>query len=336
MKPILLLCIFFTLFYSLPIYANDINLDNSIDITDAIIALQVASGLNPNLSIPQGINWKGTWMIGWHYKEYDAVTHDGSSYICILQHESTHNRKPPNNAIWDILSIKGSENNLFDINGNDIVYSKGNLGIKSSTPHATLDVGGGIRVGYTAECNEDKRGVIRYVSEEYRMQFCDGSSWIDMGVGNAPTTIAEGESYGGGIIFKTDGSHGLIAASADHYSEGMEWGCNNYKTYVRDKDNGKENTSLLTNLSCEATAAQICADLELNGYNDWFLPAYNQLIELYNKRNIVGGFRSGAYWSSTEQEYNGTMSYAVEFVNGGFKGDMNKTWEYFVRCIREF
>jgi len=47
-------------------------------------------------------------------------------------------------------------------------------------------------------------------------------------------------------------------------------------------------------------AAKACGDLTASGYNDWYLPAINELNCLYTNRSAIGGFTDDNYWSSTE------------------------------------
>ena len=51
-------------------------------------------------------------------------------------------------------------------------------------------------------------------------------------------------------------------------------------------------------------AALLCDQSVKNGYTDWYLPSKDELNELYQQRNVIGGFQSGVsgsyYWSSTE------------------------------------
>jgi hypothetical protein len=69
---------------------------------------------------------------------------------------------------------------------------------------------------------------------------------------------------------------------------------------------GAANTKIMID-SCTAGAGVQAASLTLGGKSDWFLPSYNELVEIYNQRTMLGlGTGKYAstylYWSSTEAE----------------------------------
>jgi hypothetical protein len=75
--------------------------------------------------------------------------------------------------------------------------------------------------------------------------------------------------------------------------------------------------------------------LALNGYNDWFLPSRDELLQLYNNMTVIGEFQNAYYWSSTS--WNNYGSGSIDFggntpnLDGGGKGV-----NYHVRPVRYF
>jgi Protein of unknown function (DUF1566) len=161
-----------------------------------------------------------------------------------------------------------------------------------------------------------------------------------------------GQSYKGGIIFYIDstGKRGLIAAPSDQ-SAGISWSVSGDTTRTiangYDIGTGFSNTKkIIAVFGSGNYAARICDDLVLNGFDDWFLPSRSELIELWNQKDKVGGFKSSSnadetyYWSSTDL---GGFPYAlyaanVRFKDGSikFNGAMDKGAANLVRAIRAF
>jgi hypothetical protein len=99
---------------------------------------------------------------------------------------------------------------------------------------------------------------------------------------------------------------------------------------------GEPNTVGIDTASCATgtDAAVICADLFLNGFDDWFLPS---IKELNLVRNVLylkgfGNFDDGTYWSSTEAL--NTVSHHVEFLSGVPYSWFDKNNMLHVRAIR--
>ena len=164
-------------------------------------------------------------------------------------------------------------------------------------------------------------------------------------------TIAPGIGYTfqGGIIFYLDSNGGgLIAAPADQ-STGAEWGC--YGTTISGEDGTAIGTGAQNTTDIEAvcttpgTAADICANLTLGGYTDWFLPSIDELNEMYliigqgnplgfNNNLNIGGFANSKYWSST-QITNESARYQ-NFDNGIQGNSLKFGTAYYVRAARAF
>ena len=147
-----------------------------------------------------------------------------------------------------------------------------------------------------------------------------------------------GQAYQGGIIAYLDatGKHGLIAAPEDQ-SPGIRW----YNgTYIATGatgttiGTGKDNTATIIEKQGPGNyAAQICRNLTLNGYSDWFLPSKDELNELYKNKELIGGFADEWYWSSSEVS-NGIV-WLQSFINGA-QSNVYKNVTHRVRAVRAF
>jgi len=147
-----------------------------------------------------------------------------------------------------------------------------------------------------------------------------------------------GQSYGGGIIFYIDNTnqHGLISAPTDQ--TGSLYWCL-YTTDLNGADGtilgtGYQNTIDIKSGCPNGQAAYVCYNSTLGGYNDWYLPSKDELLLLYQKKSIVGGFSTASYWSSSEFDAN--SAWEVYFFNGN-PSTLNKgVSSVYVRPIRSF
>jgi hypothetical protein len=68
-------------------------------------------------------------------------------------------------------------------------------------------------------------------------------------------------------------------------------------------------------------------------YGDWFLPSKGELNQMYANWNVIGGFSSGAFWSSSE--YDASYAWFHGFANGD-QNNYNKANPGYVRPVRAF
>ncbi len=165
-----------------------------------------------------------------------------------------------------------------------------------------------------------------------------------------------GKFYQGGIIFYIDdqdtipGIVGMVAAQSDQPGF-SPWGC--FGTDLPNVPNVTPNPSSLgaeigdgllntINVDGDCTdngmAADICINLVLNGYDDWFLPSILELEKMYINLHIngYGGFvPSGTdfYWSSSENS--DVSAWVIKFDNGDVFTN-GKGFAELVRPVRSF
>ncbi len=165
-----------------------------------------------------------------------------------------------------------------------------------------------------------------------------------------PDNLAIGTSWKGGVIayilkpedagYEADSIHGLIATDDD--LPAAQWGCAGKLIYGADGSEigtGKQNTKeIFDSCATAGIAARICSDLDLNGFDDWYLPSRDELRKLNDNKIAIGGFTDiepYAYWSSTEKDKNYAWTY---YISNGYSYEQATTKESIrkVRAIRAF
>ena len=152
-----------------------------------------------------------------------------------------------------------------------------------------------------------------------------------------------GENIYGGIIFYIDGTgqHGLVCAPTDQGIR-IAWGC--YGAAIAGADGtaigiGNQNTiDIMAGCATLGIAAQLCRDLVLGSYDDWYLPSKDELNLLWLNRVVIGGFsvaNYSSYWSSSE--YSIAYAWLQNFINGTqFYDNKGYSQDHYVRAIRTF
>ena len=154
-----------------------------------------------------------------------------------------------------------------------------------------------------------------------------------------PTTL--GESYGGGYYIGTilvgSITYYLIVSPGGSLENGFLPSPCRWKTTLSDSPgtsdyrDGYTNTYNMNNTT--HPAAYYCTGLTIGGYNDWYLPAIEELQLMYNNRSYMPNVPPQGCWSST-QDTNPLEAFALYFSNGVTE-DLSKVWQYIsVRAIR--
>lgn len=116
----------------------------------------------------------------------------------------------------------------------------------------------------------------------------------------------------GGYVFRVsaDGRHGLVAETVDQ-SVFAKW-------YAAQ--------DIISDPAYHSTNGQ--------KFMDWRMPTRYELNEIYVQKLSIGGFASGNYWGSTENDYG--SAWLQGFVGGGIQGYYGKTNNGYVRSVRAF
>lgn len=80
------------------------------------------------------------------------------------------------NELRSWIVIGNTFGNNKDATENTIAHL-GNVGIGTNDPKVLLDVNGSMKLGFSATCNADTEGAMRYDSGSKSFEWCNGSSW---------------------------------------------------------------------------------------------------------------------------------------------------------------
>ena len=175
------------------------------------------------------------------------------------------------------------------------------------------------------------------------------------------TVLSIGDFHQGGYIFYLDGTGGGLISSTSDQGQ-LQW------CYPGNDVTGADGTAIGTGAQntidilegCDfpdGRAADICTNLTLNGYSDWFLPSKDELNLM--KQNLgqssgfagwgIGQFAGDFYWSSSECSgscsFNGSNSTPYENYawshymgngNDGLQVPVGKITFRRVRAVRAF
>lgn len=217
-----------------------------------------------------------------------------------------------------------------------------------------------------SKCTSSDVGLLRYHAADKEIQVCDGSSWLtagNEGSGAAPTgcssigdmcdddTVYAGTTTdGGGIMYAMpcDIGETWSGAACTGSATVHDWGNGNSNatlTGIDSKITGRSNTAALeiTDATIDAAepghqehlAAKQCYDSTYGGYSDWYLPAEDELEDLYARRVAIDNFASAHYWSSSEKPGDYIRAMAVNFSDGSVIDWWAKTDDLRVRCVRQ-
>jgi len=151
-----------------------------------------------------------------------------------------------------------------------------------------------------------------------------GEFWTEQGGVYAGVMRGENNAPNYHLIVPTDTS-----ASIKH----VQWADNNaMQTGAHSFTDGLANTQFLQASSINHPAAQWASELTIDGFNDFYLPAKNEILlayitvpELFEK--------SGWYWTSTQHASNSAFAW-VQVFDGGYQYDDRKSNGARARAVR--
>lgn len=147
---------------------------------------------------------------------------------------------------------------------------------------------------------------------------------------------------GGGLVYAITNTETKVANSTDNNpSTGTAWG-SYLLTNATNQSDGSVNQPLILAADPTAPAALLCLNDNDNGNTDWYLPAIDELEDIYNNLFLIGfgSYAQGtspstvSYWSSTEN--NVATAWIQNFtVSPGLVSADYKNITYRVICVRK-
>jgi hypothetical protein len=118
-------------------------------------------------------------------------------------------------------------------------------------------------------------------------------------------------------------------------SKGVDFGGGVQGTLANAPASARDTAAILAGCATRPIAASACATYTGGGYNDWYLPSYDELNVLYNNR-VALSIGNNFYWNSSQvdansayYQYFGNGSRSNTFKDNDFGGGQ-------IRAIRDF
>jgi hypothetical protein len=180
------------------------------------------------------------------------------------------------------------------------------------------------------------------VTRSVQQRLDEGDTPFEIMGDGFPVDSLIGKYYQGGLIFYLNyiSGYGFIAADNDLQGQLIQWGFNTILIGNTETELGfgEVNTDLiygtylgygLQDIPC---AAILCYNLELNGYDDWFLPSLGELQEMQKIEELMD-YAYFSYWSSSEVDISEAYVWSFYF---GASMQYEKQTELGVIPIRRF
>lgn len=152
-----------------------------------------------------------------------------------------------------------------------------------------------------------------------------------------PDPPAVGDFYEGGIIAIIESDHYVILYADNDVDRNYKiidepWGCNGIIIGASNPNDGFDNTALMGAALCNTTAIGATdPGTIVNGYNDWYIGSYQELINVFTALPEVD--MGSAYWSSTESDE--VYSYHIQH-NGVWETVLvDKTFDLTLTVLRK-
>lgn len=201
-----------------------------------------------------------------------------------------------------------------------------------TTSDIIFNEGSGLGV-FTASVNSLEVGTTYYAKA-----FATNSSGTAYGEEVSFTTkIYRGDEFGGGIVINGDDTQGpyfgiVIAAPSDQSGPtGTVWGCKGQVISYNSSGECSDKSEKVAD-DCNSSAAALCENLSIGGYDDWFLPCSNHISMMFNAKSHLTGIDGKIYWYLEQLNVNEARTMNM---NDGSLKFFDKNDLHHVRAVRK-
>jgi hypothetical protein len=192
-------------------------------------------------------------------------------------------------------------------------------------------------------------GALVYSSSSRVMQYCDGANWVAIGkepedpCDNPPvapgTVCKDGKVYAGlspdgGLPMYVAGSGTEVSRSWNNGAWDPPWTATGF-TSTTDGDGNTAGLVALVDAGSPYEAAIYCDVLDAHGYQDWYLPALDELNLLWNGGSPIAGVNTSGSWYWSSSEVPSSNAWIQRFSDGNQDTGGNKNQNLLVRCVRK-
>ena len=261
------------------------------------------------------------------------------------------------------IKSAGQENLIIGIGSGDLVYLENNPQEAFSVTQPALSTvppgsSTSFKVIFSPKAIGTNLNAVVHIKNNSR----DNSDFFFTVKGNGRNYLVGDVGPAGGYIYYDKGSISegwrYLEAAPASAEFTAQWGASNVDVNIFSLNNlteedylilpwmtlstigtGKDNTNLIIvilNQRGETNcAAQRCKSLILGGYNDWFLPSADDFIYIDHglRREGLGGFGSGDYWSSSQSDSSSAKSFNFDTYKENIR---SKSSALKVRAVRSF